>query len=268
MEALPYNPTFFSSIFHVLKTASMVTSVTEEHLTRARKIANFGQGEIIPNAFDPTVFHSEPLHKMVANENLRMLADRFLDAKSSGAPVVGFTGIIRHKKGYPVLLSAFKKVLLNFPDAILLVVGDTMSEREKEVWDRQISTLGLSPHIYLTGRIPQSQVGAWLREMDVFVLPSLYEGSPNALIEAMGVGLPVVSSRIAGTCSLIQDGESGILVPPGDPHELAEKIQDCLRDTAMRARLGEQAAKRISSTMSYTQEVSKWKQIYETVLDT
>ena len=88
---------------------------------------------------------------------------------------------------------------------------------------------------------------------DVFVLPSLSEGSPNALLEAMACGLPIVATRVGGVPEIAVDGETALLVPPEDPVALARAIDRLLRDRALAARLG--SAARATVLTRYTPEL-------------
>lgn len=267
MEAMPYSPMFLESIRWVLKQASLVTSVTSELLERARLLTDFRKGITIPNVFDPSVFDSLSLQIAVQNQELQISLDDFLCAKARGGPVIGAVGLIRYKKGYSVLLKAFESILVAYPKAILLVVGDALTPKEKLFWLKQIKEYGLTRHIFLTGRVPHRQVGAWMREMDIFVLPSLYEGSPNALLEAMGCGLPVVASHIDGAVSLIEDHVDGILVSPGSDEDLAQKLNMLIENESLRSQLSKMAKHKIQMHFSPAQETKTWIKAYESVLE-
>ena len=93
--------------------------------------------------------------------------------------------------------------------------------------------------------------------MDLFVLPSLYEGMPLSILEAMGAGLPVIATAVDGTPEVVEDGETGLLVPPADPAALARAVVRLLDDRALAVRLGqngraraEDSPRRRSSTES------------------
>jgi len=117
----------------------------------------------------------------------------------------------------------------------LLVIGDGPQRTALEAGAR---ALGCERRVVFTGSLPPEEVSARLREADVFVLNSRYEGLPHAVLEAFAAGIPVVATAVGGTPELVRDGESGVLVPPGDAKRLREAIQTLLDDAALRERLG------------------------------
>jgi glycosyltransferase involved in cell wall biosynthesis len=112
-------------------------------------------------------------------------------------------------------------------------IGDGPERREVE---SEIARLGLSDAVELAGRRPD--VPEILAASQVFVLASRSEGFPMAVLEAMAAGLPVVASRVGGLDELVDPGETGLLVRPGDPAELARAIARLLDEPGLRARMG------------------------------
>jgi glycosyltransferase involved in cell wall biosynthesis len=106
-----------------------------------------------------------------------------------------------------------------------------------------------------------------LAASDVFVLPSLFEGSSLAVLEAMAAGKPVVTSAIGGTNELIVDGESGLLVPPGDAAALALALNRVLAQPELRAELGGKARDRARSSFSAATSAAHVTRVYEDLLD-
>ena len=94
----------------------------------------------------------------------------------------------------------------------------------------------------------QSNVYPYLHDADIFTLPSIYEGNPMTIIEAMGTGLPIVASRVGGIPDMISDGESGLLVEP-EPQSICTDLTRLVEDAALRQRLG-LAARKQSQTFS------------------
>ena len=108
----------------------------------------------------------------------------------------------------------------------------------------EVRRLGLQSVVRLAGE--RDDVGELLAKADLFVLSSRSEGLPLSILEAMATGLPVVASRVGGVPELVVDGETGLLVPPGDPHALAAAIERLLDDPALRRRLGTAGRTRVS----------------------
>lgn len=128
------------------------------------------------------------------------------------------------------------------------VVGEGSLRRRLEA---EIERRGLAGTVRLAGALPQEEVGRRLTRSDLFVLPSVVapdgqmEGIPVALMEALAAGRPVVASRLSGIPELVKDGETGLLVPPGDAEALAEAVARLLREPGLAARLAEAGRRRV-----------------------
>jgi glycosyltransferase involved in cell wall biosynthesis len=105
-----------------------------------------------------------------------------------------------------------------------------------------------------------------LQALDIFVLPSNWEGLPNAVLEAMAAGLPVVATRVGGVPEVVVEGQTGILVPPRDPNALADALLTLLRDPNLRRRMGQAGRQRVQEYFSVDQMVSKTETLYEQLL--
>ncbi len=137
------------------------------------------------------------------------------------APRAIFVGRLAREKGLDVLLNAWPKVLSTFPTARLALVGDGP---ERLSLDAQIQRLNLTSSVTLAG--PSADPTDLLRGSDLFLLPSREEGMSVALLEAMALGLPLVTTSISGNRRLIQDFRHGRLVPPDNPEALARAVID------------------------------------------
>lgn len=144
-----------------------------------------------------------------------------------------FVGRLAAVKGVPVLLEALQGLIGDHPDLRLTLVGDGP---ERDGLERLAA--GLGNHVDFVGYRSQDEVAALLREATALVLPSFAEGLPVVLMEALAARLPVVTTRIAGVAELVEDGKSGLLVPPGDLVALRAALARVLGDPVMRARMG------------------------------
>ncbi len=133
---------------------------------------------------------------------------------------------------------------------------------------KMIKSLGIKRQVFITGPAPHSHVPMWMREIDIFAFPSLYEGSPNALIEAMGLGLPIVASDICGVNDVISDGINGLLVEPNSVDALLNKLLFLSEDKALQTQLSESAKKTIETQFSPIDEVETWLDMYLSVCRT
>jgi glycosyltransferase involved in cell wall biosynthesis len=155
------------------------------------------------------------------------------------ALVVGTIANFRPEKGHEVLIKAAAKVHDALPGVRFVLVGGGPTEAAVR---RQVDALGLTEVVVFAGyREDAPRVAA---SFDVFVLPSFQEGLPIALIEAMGLGKPVVATKAGGTQEAVEDGVQGLLVPTGDAGALAGALNELLRDPSRRSTMGREAAKR------------------------
>ena len=163
----------------------------------------------IPNGFPPT-FH--PIETAVARERLGFSGD---------VKIVFTLGALIERKGFNYLIDAMEQVCNQRDDVICFIGG---AGPEKRSLERQIDRLHLGEQIKLPGSLPGDQLTLWMNACDLFVLPSLNEGNPVVMFEALGCGKPFVRTRIGGVPEVISSDEYGLLVEPGDPNDLAEKI--------------------------------------------
>lgn len=140
-------------------------------------------------------------------------------------PIVGVVARLEAEKGHPTLLDAWPHVLAEFPDATLLVVGEGS---RREALEAQVGALGIAGSVVFTGR--RDDVPAVTAALDVAVLPSYREAQGLTILEAMALSRPVVASNVGGIPEMIEDGKTGLLVPPHDPETLAGAIARLLRD--------------------------------------
>jgi glycosyltransferase involved in cell wall biosynthesis len=163
------------------------------------------------------------------------------------------------QKGHSVLLEALASAELP-TNAQILLVGDGP---ERARLESEAGRLGLGRVLFLGNRpdIPQL-----LAASDLFVLPSLWEGLPIALLEAMAAGLPVVATDVAGSRQVITDGQDGMLVKPGDPEPLRWAILSLISDAAKRTRLGQAAKRRVETEFSASAQAAHHARAYTAAL--
>ncbi len=165
------------------------------------------------------------------------------------------------QKGHRVLLQAVPDVIAAFPQARFLWAGSG------PLWEEigaLVGQAGLDKHVRLLGH--RADVPDLLAASDVYVLPSLFEGLPLSLLEAYFAQLPVIASRAPGTAEAVIEGETGLLVEPGDPEALAGGIAALLGDAALRARLAGAGARHAVRHFSAGRMADETFAIYEKVL--
>jgi glycosyltransferase involved in cell wall biosynthesis len=158
-------------------------------------------------------------------------------------------------------LDVLLRATASLPEVHVLVIGDG-PERAQLV--------ALSERSDLTGRVHlvghQEDVWPWLRAIDVFVLSSDWEGMSNALLEAMGAGLPVVATAVGGTPDVVVDGTTGLLVPSRDPSALAQALATMARDRDLRHRMGQAGRERVRQCFSLQRMVEQTQTLYTQLL--
>lgn len=141
-------------------------------------------------------------------------------------------------KGFDVLVQVFSGVISDYPQLELTIYGEG---KERKNLETLIAKLNLQEKVHLPGIT--STIYDVLTQADLFVFPSRYEGFPNALCEAMSIGLPVIASNCSGTIDVIRDGLDGRLFPVGDSKALEELLVELLNDPIQRLNLSRQALK-------------------------
>lgn len=184
-----------------------------------------------------------------------------LELRLAGSDIlVGAVGRLDGQKGHSVLIEAVSKLKTRYP-VRCVIIGEGPKRAALEA---QVRRLALEKHVWLLGE--RDDVTEWLSSFDLFALPSLWEGLPNALLEAMALGLPVAASAVDGVPELIQDGQNGALVPPRDPVALAKKLAELASDPALRSRLGSAAKITVAERFSLPQMLSAYEAAYRQVI--
>jgi glycosyltransferase involved in cell wall biosynthesis len=167
---------------------------------------------------------------------------------NSGPKVVGTVSrLYEPTKGIKILLEAFN-IVQSKVDSHLLIAGSGKDEKML----RQMAKKLKIKVLFLGERDDVAEI---LSVMDIFVLPSLSEGFPVVILEAMAAGLPVVATNVGGNREIVSDGETGFIVEPGNPNELAVKIKDLLGNEEMRKNFGKAGFKRVKEKFSIDKTV-------------
>jgi len=173
-------------------------------------------------------------------------------------PLVLTLARLHAQKGIPFLLAAVPLV----PDALFAIAGDGPDRGDLE---RQARDLGISDRVLFLGQ--RNDVPQLLAECDAFVLPSLWEGLPVSILEAMGAARPVIASAIPGNDEAVVDGVTGLLVPPRDPGALAEAIRSVLADPVFAERLGRAGGERAEKEFSIEVMARRTMSVYSDALN-
>jgi glycosyltransferase involved in cell wall biosynthesis len=199
---------------------------------KAYRVAPAGRVHVLPNGIDPA-----PLR---AHQDLTALRQTL--GIPAASPVVGTVGRLSEVKQHDLLLRGFARLRNFLEDAHLLVVGDGPllgSLRELA------AMLRLERAVHFVGY--QAEPGPYLHIMDVFALTSRSEGMPLAVLEAWAAGVPVVATSVGGLPQMIEEGQTGLLVPSGDEEELANRLGEVLTDYDLACRLSAEGLQQVEA---------------------
>ena len=237
----------------------LTQAFVDHNVCVSRAVADFSIGEgrlspnkvsVIPNAVDFEFFAAAEQADRTA---LRIAAD---------APLILCVGRLDPQKAPFVLLEAFKCLLAPHPSWQLLFVGHGPLKEPMLQW---IAEHRLGQSIHLIGWRPD--IPQLLKAADCLALPSLWEGMPNIVLEAMAAGLPVVVSHVEGTDELIQPGESGLLVKPGSVDDLERAIETILSDSELSKQVSRNAQQIVQEQFTFDAMIAAYGQIYRRLLN-
>ncbi|AEH44590.1 glycosyl transferase group 1 [Thermodesulfatator indicus DSM 15286] len=192
-------------------------------------------------------------------EAVKDVPEEVLARKKEGFFILGYIGQLIHRKGLDILLKALSHKELS--DCFLFVVGEGPLKNELKALAKK---LGLFSRVAFTG-YREDRLN-FLRGFDVFVLPSRLEGIPRCLMEAMGMGKPVVASAIEGVMDLIpEDGEGGLLFPVKDAHALAQKIAIFKGDQKLRENISQKARQIVAEKFSAERMAREYEALYQSL---
>ncbi|WP_116996122.1 glycosyltransferase family 4 protein [Desertimonas flava] len=224
-----------------LEASSLVIALGEIWAHRLARLAPRARIVVLPNA----VRLRQPVSQPKVGESVRVL----------------FVGRIGEEKGAFVLLEAWAQVLRQgvLPTQLTLA-GDGSIERARQL----VAELGLGESVQVLGWVDPGDIPQLMSESHVLVLPSLNEGQPMAILEAMAHGMCIVASDRGGIPDLIDD-DCGVLVPAGDVDGLATPLAAVVNDADLRARLGAQAAQRVIERFDIEVVVRRLDDMYSEV---
>jgi glycosyltransferase involved in cell wall biosynthesis len=197
---------------------------------------------LIPNGVDITRFHPSGVDTTLAEREQMVVC------------VAG----LRYSKGIDVLLQAWHLVHKQAPQARLIIVGTGSLQSQLE---HMVEALSIADSVEFTGL--QSDIPAQLHRGNLAVLPSRWEGMPNALLEAMACGLACVATRVSGSEDIIQHGVNGLLVEPEDYQGMAQAILTLLRNPALIQEYGRAARQTIEQHYSFEQVIDRYIELYQ-----
>ena len=175
---------------------------------------------------------------------------------------IGAIGRISPEKGQKYFIEAAAQVLNSCPQAYFVLVGDGRQAKEMKAY---AEVLGIAGRVIFAGF--RADIADWYSALDMFVLPSLLEGTPMALLEAMSAGLPVVAADVGGVGRIVQDGKNGVLVPSANADELARGMKCLLADSTWAAQLAKNGFCTVASRYSVEKMADNYMKLYDEVVN-
>jgi glycosyltransferase involved in cell wall biosynthesis len=176
---------------------------------------------------------------------------------------VGYLGMTGREKGVFDALSAFQRVLVEVPGAVLRVAG---GGGDYQAFVAEVKRGCLEEHVVCLGWLPHDEIPSFLETLNVLVLPSYAEGLPNALLEAMAVGVPVVATCVGGVTDLVGQSGGGILVEPGAIESIAKAITTLLKDARLNNEIGVKGQKFVRERHDIRLVAAKYRDAVMSVL--
>ncbi len=196
--------------------------------------------------------------KLIQTDRWRTRKDLGIDSETC---LIGTVGRLTPVKGIPYLLEAASVLLRQGAKVKILVVGEGSIRQDLTA---QTRSLGITDHVVFLGH--REDTDALLQALDIFVLPSLSEGVPMALLEAMAAARAVVASRVGGIPEIIEDGFEGHLVEPMDVKGLVERCRRLIESPDVARKMGEQGRKRVERDFSATTMADRVASVYKELL--
>jgi glycosyltransferase involved in cell wall biosynthesis len=243
----------------IMRGASGVVALSRETIQEAEQLGLGSRTALIPNGVDTTRFH--PPASTEDKQTLR----RELGFPTE-APVLIFSGRFAYRKRLDVLINALAQVRQRFDRVILVLAGS--GDQQPDSFEAEIRALvdqyGLRDCVHFVGMV--EDMPRYLRAADVYVFPSEREGMPNAVLEAMATGLPVIACAIGGLAA-VADEQTAWLVPSGDVAAFAEAMCEALTHPEIAQARGRAGRQRALDTFSLAATVVQYEALYRRVVD-
>lgn len=235
----------------LLKDVVIVNSEADKKSAIARKICPERKIKVIYNGID-----ADGINFLDKNDAKRILSEEFSFVGNSDSKIlVGTIANFYANKGLIYLIEAAR--VLNNDNLMFIVIGDG-AERQK--LEEMIKKYNLENRFFLSGNMTDAV--RYLKAFDLFVLPSVKEGMPWTILEAMAAGLSIIATKVGGVPEMIENNKSGILVEPQNPQELAEAIKKIVADDNLRKFLGDNAFSVVKEKFSLTEMMRKTEELF------
>lgn len=250
IERASFDPSKFSHVMYALQNANAVTTNASILAKKAKAFID-REIHIIPNGIDTTLFKRLERNTFLAET---------LDVQRQTSNVIGFVGELREKKGMATLLTGYAQLAKKIPVS-LFIVGEVRDGEDKKIFD-EFRNSNPEYRITITGHVPHKDLPAYYSLMDVFVHPSLRDGMPNAVLEALACEVPVIATPVGGVMDVIEDGVNGFFVNVNDAQDLAQKMAEVLSQPEKREAVARSGREAVLSQYTLEKELQANLKIY------
>lgn len=235
-----------AEVDQIVAVSNAMRSACEELATPRRAVA------VVPNGADTRTFH--PRDRDEARRRLGLPVDE---------RIITFVGVLTPRKGIDTLIESLGILARGDGGAPLLAIAGIGELRD--ALEARAGELGIADRVRFVGKVAHDEVAWWMAAGDVFCLPSLSEGLPTVVCEAMACGRAVVATAVDGTPEIVAHGETGLLVPARDAESLASALTTLLDDPAMRERFEREALGRATTTYTWAANARAHIGLYEAI---
>lgn len=229
----------------LLLSRSLASTADRMGIERSRVV-------VVPSGVDTEYFNPERLD---IQNKASLLKD---ELSLSDEIVVGYVGRLFPVKGLTYLFSAVERIQGNHPNFTLLIVGDGAQRNELETVAKELKV-----RTVFAGW--QRDVRPYYALMDIFVLPSLFEGLPNVILEAMAMKTAVIATKVGGNPDVLTNGENGFLVPTRNVQQLAHTLEMLIEDEDLRAKMGAVNRQKVEEHFQWSQIANKIEKVYREI---
>lgn len=234
-----------------LKYCDLSISNSKASMGEIASLMSKRKARVIYNGVDTTFFTKRLDIRHIARRNLNLKENEI---------VLGIVANFRKQKNYPFLMLAFEKLSIRYQGLKLLCVGGGTYFEDTKTW---VARKDMKNRVIFTGYA--ANVTYYLNAIDILVLPSLWEGLPNAILQAMSVGVPVVASNVGGCPEIIRDLYNGILFPPNDEENFVESVGMLIEDSELRTEFAANARKTVEEKFSLQRMIEEYVVLYNSL---
>ncbi len=227
-----------------------VSQAVKESVVRCDRISP-GKIEVLYNGIDPSRFEGDFMDSE-ARQQFGVKPEDFL---------IGVVARLEEQKGHIYLFRALRQLIPDFPQIRVLVVGDGTL---RPVLEAQVTEMGLSEQVLFVGT--RKDIPALLAALDLFILPSLWEGFSLAILEALAMGTPVIATAVGGATEVIRSGHDGLLIPPGEESSLVTAVREAILDPRKYGEMGRKGKETVGRKFTVAQHLTRLQDLYLEVL--